>query len=101
MSLLSEKKSRRTFSAEYKEEAVKLVLEQSAPVAEVARDLGVHEQTLRNWVAAYRKAHAGEEPPLTVSERARLRELEKENRELRLKAEFLGKASAFFASEYR
>jgi transposase len=101
MSLLSEKKSRRTFSAEYKEEAVKLVLEQSVPVAEVARDLGVHEQTLRNWVAAYRKAHAGEEPPLTVSERARLRELEKENRELRLKAEFLGKASAFFASEYR
>jgi transposase len=98
---LSEKKSRRTFSVEYKEEAVKLVLEQSAPVATVARDIGVHEQTLRNWVAAYRKAHAGEEPPLTVSERARLRELEKENRELRLKAEFLGKASAFFASEYR
>lgn len=98
---MSEKKSRRTFSVEYKEEAVKLVLEQSAPVATVARDIGVHEQTLRNWVAAYRKAHAGQEPPLTISERARLRELEKENRELRLKAEFLGKASAFFASEYR
>jgi transposase len=98
---LSEKKSRRAFSIEYKEEAVKLVLEQSAPVATVARDIGIHEQTLRNWVAAYRKAHAGEEPPLTVSERARLRELEKEVRELRLKAEFLGKTAAFFASEYR
>jgi transposase len=98
---LSEKKNRRTFSVEYKEEAVKLVLEQSAPVATLARDVGVHEQTLRNWVTAYRKAHAGEEPPLSVSERSRLRELEKENRELRLKAEFLGKASAFFASEYR
>lgn len=98
---MSEKKARRKFSVEYKEEAVKLVLEQSAPVAAVARDIGVHEQTLRNWVAAYRKTHVGEEPPLTVSERARLRELEKENRELRLKAEFLGKASAFFASEYR
>ncbi len=98
---MSEKKSRRTFSVEYKEEAVKLVLEQSAPVETVAHDIGVHEQTLRNWVAAYRKAHAGEEPPLTVSERARLRELEKEVRELRLKAEFLGKTSAFFAREYR
>jgi transposase len=98
---LSEKKSRRTFSLEFKEEAVKLVLEQSAPVASVAHDIGVHEQTLRNWVAAYRKVHAGEEPPLTVPERARLRELEKEVRELRLKAEFLGKAASFFASEYR
>ena len=45
--------------------------------------------------------HAGEEPPLTISERARLRELEKEVRELRMKAEFLGKAAAFFAQEYR
>ena len=51
------------------------------------------------WVNRYRKDHADEEPPLTVSERARLRELERENRELRMKAEFLGKATAFFAQE--
>ena len=50
---------------------------------------------------AYRRAHADEEPPLSMSERARLRELEKEVRELRLKSEFLGKAAAFFAQEYR
>lgn len=62
----------------------------------------MNEQTLRNWVNAYRQAHIGEEPPLTISERARLRELEKENRELKLEREFLGKkAAAFFASEYR
>jgi transposase len=42
-------------------------------------------------VNAYRKAHAGEEPPLSVSERAELRELKEEVRELRLKSEFLGK----------
>jgi transposase len=36
-----------------------------------------------------------------VSERARLRELERENRELRMKAEFLGKSAAFFARDYR
>ena len=40
----------------------------------------------------YRAEHAGEEPPLTVSDRARLRELEKEVRELRLEKEFLGYA---------
>jgi transposase len=64
------------------------------------REIGVNEQTLRNWVIDYRKNHAGDEPPLTISERARLRELEKEVRELRLKKEFLGRAAAFFASEY-
>ncbi len=78
-----------------------MVIEESRAVAEVAREISVNEQTLRNWVAAYRKAHAGEEPPLTISERARLRELEAEVRELRLKSEFLGKAAAFFAQEYR
>ena len=58
-------------------------------------------QTLRNWVNKYRRTHADAEPPLDVSERARLRQLEKENRELRLEKEFMGKAAAFFAREYR
>lgn len=84
-------KKRRNFTPEYKEEAAKLVIETSRPIAECARDIGVNEQTLRNWVNAYRKAHAGEEPPLSVSERAELRELKEEVRELRLKSDFLGK----------
>lgn len=94
-------KKRRSFTPEYKEEAAKLVIETSRPVAESARDIGINEQTLRNWVSAYRKAHAGEEPALSVSEREELRQLKDENRELRLKSEFLGKAAAFFAQEYR
>ncbi len=94
-------KNRRSFTPEYKDEAAKMVVELSRPVASVARELGLNGQSLRNWVNAYREAHAGEEPPLSVSERARLRELEKENRELRLEKEFLGKAAAFFAREYR
>lgn len=94
-------KKRQAFSAEFKEEAAKSVIDSSRAVADVARELGVNEQTLRNWVNAYRLAHAGEEPPLSVPERARLRELEKEVRELRLKTEFLGKAASFFAQEYR
>lgn len=92
---------RRSFSPEYKDEAAKMVIQQSRPVAMVAREIGVNEQTLRNWVNAYRRVHADEEPPLSLSERARLRELEAEVRDLRLKSEFLGKAAAFFAQEYR
>ena len=51
---------RRAFSAEYKDEAAKTVIEQSKPVATVAREIGVNEQTLRNWVNAYRRTHADE-----------------------------------------
>ncbi len=92
---------RRSFTPEFKDEAVKMVTETSRPIAEVAREIRVKEGTLGNWVNKYRAEHADDEPPLTVSERARLRELEKEVRELRMKAEFLGKAAAFFAQEYR
>jgi transposase-like protein len=92
---------RRKFTPEFKDEAVKLVIDTSRPIAEVAREIGVNEGTLGNWVDRYRVNHADEEPPLAISERARLRELERENRELRMKSEFLGKAAAFFAQEYR
>ena len=92
---------RKSFSSEFKDEAVKMVIESSRAVADVARELGIGAETLRTWVHRYRVEHADEEPPLTISERARLRELEKENRELKMKAEFLGKAAAFFAQEYR
>jgi len=92
---------RRKFSPEFKDEAVKMVIESSRAIAEVAREIQVNEGTLGNWVNKYRVEHADEEPPLSVSDRTRLRELERENRELRLKAEFLGKAAAFFAQEYR
>lgn len=47
------------------------------PIAEVAREIHVNEGTLGNWVTKYRVANAGEEPPLSITERARLRELEK------------------------
>ena len=93
--------TRKNFSPEYREEAVKMVLESSRPIAQVARELGLNEGTLGNWVNTYRRAHADEEPPLTISERARLRELERENRELKMEREFLGKAAAFFASKHQ
>ena len=91
---------RKAYTPEFKQEAVKLVLESTdRSLAAIAREIGVNEGTLGNWVARYKLDHAGEEPPLSISERARLRELEKENRELRMQAEFLKKAAAFFARE--
>lgn len=92
-------RDRRKFSQEYKTEAVKLVIETSRPIAEVARELGIKEGTLGNWVNGWRNTHSNAEPALSVSERARLRELEKENRELRMEREFLKKAAAFFAAD--
>jgi transposase len=82
---------------------VKLYLDQRSrkTLTEVARENSVGAETLRNWVKAYEKAHPVEEEPLSVSERARLRELEREVRELKLEREFLTKAAAFFARERR
>ena len=73
----------------------------SRPVAAVARELGIGEGTLGNWVAAYRRDHAGDEPALDVGERERLRQLEREARELRMENEFLKKAAAYFAKDHR
>ncbi len=84
-------RAKRTFSPQFREEAVKMVIEGSRPIAAVARELGIGDGTLGNWVAAYRREHAGDEPALTVSERERLRQLEREARELRMENEFLKK----------
>ena len=92
---------RARFSPEFKEAAVREVVEKSRPVADVAREDGLVAQTLGNWVNAWRAGHAGDEPALSLSERARLKELEREVRELRMENEFLGKATAFFAKKSR
>ena len=92
---------KKNYSPEFREEAVKIVIETSRPIAQVARELGIVEGTLGNWVNTYRREHAGEEPPLTLNERARLRELERETRELKIENDFLKKAAAYFAKDHR
>jgi transposase-like protein len=92
---------RKKFSPEYREEAVKLVIDSSRPIAVVARELGLVEGTLGNWVNTYRREHAGDEPPLDVSERARLREAERQLREVKMENEFLKKAAAYFAYHHQ
>ena len=58
----------KTYSPEFKEEAARLVIDTSRPIADVARELEVTETSLGNWLRAYREKHAEEEPPLQVSE---------------------------------
>lgn len=89
---------KKSYSPEFRGKAVKLVVETSRPIAQ---ELGVQEGTLGSWVARYRREHAGDEPELTVTERARLRQLERETRELRMENEFLKKAAAYFAKDHR
>ncbi|MBW4079736.1 MAG: transposase, partial [Acidobacteria bacterium] len=68
------------------------------PVATVARELGLHEQSLGRWVSAFKTRQAGGEA-LTEAERAELTRLRNENAEPKLDRAFLKKASLFFAQE--
>jgi transposase-like protein len=88
---------RRKFSPQFKAEAVQMVIETGKPIAQVARDLGIHDGTLGNWVNAWLREHPEPDQALSPVERARVKELEDENRRLRMENEFLKKAAAFFA----
>ena len=94
-------RQKRTYSVEFRDEAVKMVLETSRPVAVVARELGLVEGTLGKWGNEYRRNHPVEDRALEMPDRARLKELEREVRELRMQNEFLKKAAAFFAQDHR
>jgi putative transposase len=91
--------SRRRFTQEFKDELCREVISTSKPIKDVATAYGVGPETLRNWLIKYRDANGGTDEDLTVSERARLKELERENQELRAETAFLKKASAYFARE--
>jgi transposase len=91
------------FSPEVRERAIRLVEEQTkehgsafGAMRSVAEKLGCNVETLRKWVRQAER-DAGQRPGLTTTERDRLKELERENRELKRANEILRKASAFFA----
>lgn len=93
--------SRRRFSQEFKDELCREVISTSRPIRTVAEAYGVGPETLRNWLVKYRAANGGTDEELTLTERARLKELERENQDLRAETAFLKKASAYFAREQR
>jgi len=88
--------NRRSFTPEFKDEAVKLVIE-SKNISRTAREIGVGQTTLNKWVNAYRRANAEMGTNLSPADVSRVRELERENAILRRENEFLKKAAAFFA----
>src|SRR5665811_134025 len=88
----------RKFTQEYRDEAVLMVIQSQRPIAQVARELGINEGTLGTWLSKYRSEHPVTEE-LSLPDRAKLKELEREVRELRLMNDFLKKAAAYFARE--
>lgn len=88
---------RRRFDSDFKEGAVRIVLDTGRPIAEVARELGVNEGTLGNWVNQYR----ARQTPGAVSEdeRAELNRLRKENGELRMQRDVLKRSVVLWVDE--
>ena len=99
----AKKKPTPTYTAEFRERGVRLYHEHrpdytsdNAAYRAIASKLGCSHDTLRAWCLQAAR-DAGKRPGLTTDERARLKELERENRELRTANEILKKASAYFA----
>jgi transposase len=92
-------RAKRSFSREFREKAVGYVVEQDKSIAGAARELGIGESTLGNWVSAARRAGSATPTRVTPEEREEIRRLRAENRELQMRVELLKKAAAFFASE--
>jgi transposase len=94
-------RTRRTFTSEFKTEAVKLVTEKGYSVAEAARSLGLNENLIRNWKRALEangdQAFPGQGKLTPVEEE--LRRLRAENKRLLAERDILKKAAAFFAQE--
>ena len=92
-------RTRRKFTAEFKEGAVRLVLDEGKTPAEVARDLDLTNSALRAWVGQARADRDSGKSGLTSTEREELVRLRKENRRLQMERDILKKAAAFFAKE--
>lgn len=97
--------SQRRYPPELRERAVRMVLERieqtgerQGAVSRVAGQLGIGSESLRHWVRQA-QVDGGSKPGLTTEERARLKELERENRELRRANEILKAAASFFGAE--
>jgi transposase len=93
--------ARRRFAQESKDELCREVISASKPITEVSHAYGNGPETLRNWLHKYREAPGATDRGLSVPERARLKQLERENQELRAETAFLNRASAHFAREKR
>ena len=84
---------------EFRQRAVELARQGTAPVAKIAKDLGISESCLRNWMAQDDAVDNGSTVKLTSTEKKELAELRRKNRQLELENEILKRAAAYFARE--
>ena len=100
MSVMEEQRARarRSFTDEFKRDAVALVLDDGNQIVDVAVRLGVGDGTLGSWVRQAR-IDRGQRAGVTTSERAELAELRRENARLRMERDLLKRATAFWVKE--
>jgi len=91
--------ARRKFDRDFREGAVRLVRETGKPVAQVAREIGVNDGTLGNWVALDRRRREPGNGTLSEGERAELVRLRKECAELRMRCDVLKRGMALWVTE--
>jgi transposase len=89
----------RKFDEDFRQGAVRLVVETGRPIAQVARELGINEGTLGNWCAKARRERDGGNSVLSQDERAELVRLRKENTELRMQRDVLKRSVALWVDE--
>lgn len=95
-----ERRKRRSFTTEFRAEAVRLVTEGTKSLPQVAKDLDLTESALRVWVRQAEAAEGKKAPGgLSQAEREELVQLRRENRQLLMERDFLKKAAAFFAKD--
>jgi transposase len=91
-------RSRRKFTPEFKAEAVEMVEAAGGSIAQVAKELGIYDSTLGNWVRQAREQAAGAP---SIEERAEIRDLKRELERTRRERDILAKAVAFFSGSPR
>ena len=92
-------RTRPPYPEEFRREAIKLALLGDKPQRQLAKDLGISDVTLRNWVKQERAERGGRSGGLGSEERTELARLRDENARLRMEREILSKAAVFFAKE--
>jgi len=90
--------TRRKFDPDFKQGAVRIVTETGKPIAQVARELGIHPGTLDNWVVADRQHQVGD-GALSADERAELIRLRRENAELTMERDVLKRSVVLWVRE--
>lgn len=98
---MTEKKTRPKYTKEFKDDAIKLVINQGYSSTEVGRRLGINSSNVSRWVREYQRdrEEIGKSGMTHRELEAEIRELKKENRRLQMEREILKKAAAFFAKE--